>query len=239
MTRLRWTVVVSVSLTCAFGSTACVPRVDAQARRGRVVVEGTAIDTNQRGLGCGGRAIVDWFSFRVDRVESGAAATGVVRVVALCPTVRAGARYRIVAQTEAPRRRGTWLGYRLQRALPSDSVPTVWARDVRAVRAARHADAGTRAITGAGGRLCLPVVAAECGCVYSCAPGVPQGGGRYTVTHSAWGGAPINARVRRWCASGQCTDAFFGEIPCSVVCMPRPADRTCHFEGDRCVGAPQ
>jgi len=85
--------------------------------------------------------------------------------------------------------------------------------------------------------VCLPVVAAECGCVYSCALGIPASARWYTVMHPAWRGAPIRARVRRWCASGQCTDAFFVEIVCDGECAPRPADPSCHFDGDRCVGA--
>ena len=38
----------------------------------------------------------------------------------------------------------------------------------------------------------------------------------------------------RWSAS---RDAFHAQIVCSAVCMPKPADHTCHFEGDRCVSA--
>jgi hypothetical protein len=82
---------------------------------------------------------------------------------------------------------------------------------------------------------CLPVVAAECGCVYSCAAGTETSPGRWQVRHPFWT-EPLVARIDRWCVDGQCTEAFFGEIVCSGICPPRPADATCHFENDVCVG---
>lgn len=81
---------------------------------------------------------------------------------------------------------------------------------------------------------CLPVVAAECGCVYECGAGELQPDGRYHVSHSFWSGG-MTARVDEWCADGQCTTAFFGEIVCDGICAPRPADPTCHFAGSACV----
>ena len=82
---------------------------------------------------------------------------------------------------------------------------------------------------------CLPVVAAECGCVYSCALGTAVGD-RWAVTHPFWT-TPITATVRPYCVDGQCTDAFHGEIVCSGICAPRPADPTCHLNPTgACVG---
>lgn len=85
--------------------------------------------------------------------------------------------------------------------------------------------------------LCLPVVAPECGCVYSCGVGWPVGEGEYKVRHSFWGKTPLNARVDEWCVDKKCTKAFFVQIVCDGICPRRPADSTCHFEGDLCVGA--
>ncbi|NOU34315.1 MAG: hypothetical protein HOO96_41010 [Polyangiaceae bacterium] len=84
---------------------------------------------------------------------------------------------------------------------------------------------------------CLPVVAAECGCVYSCGVGTETKPGVYSVRHSFWKDTPLVATVKPWCVGGQCTDAFHGEIVCSGICAPKAADATCHFEGDACVGA--
>lgn len=86
-------------------------------------------------------------------------------------------------------------------------------------------------------RRCLPVVAAECGCVYACGLGTEQAPGRWSVEHVHWGRHPIAARVDRWCVDGQCTDAFFGEIVCGAVCPPRPADPNCRLVEDRCESA--
>jgi hypothetical protein len=83
---------------------------------------------------------------------------------------------------------------------------------------------------------CLPVVAADCGCVYACGVGEELPDGRYRVSHSFWS-EPIVARVAPWCVNDACTDAFHGEIVCDGICPPKPADATCHFDGDRCVGA--
>lgn len=86
-------------------------------------------------------------------------------------------------------------------------------------------------------RRCLPVVAAECGCVYTCGVGVRTGAG-WTVTHPFWGDTPLAARVDRFCVGDACTEAFHAEIVCDGICAPHPADATCHFD-DRgaCVGA--
>jgi hypothetical protein len=84
---------------------------------------------------------------------------------------------------------------------------------------------------------CLPVVAADCGCVYDCGVGTLQPNGLYSVTHSFWGTTPITARIDEWCADGACTEAFFGNIVCDGICAPKPANSTCHFEGDACVSA--
>lgn len=88
----------------------------------------------------------------------------------------------------------------------------------------------------AGERRCLPVVAADCGCVYTCGVGTRAGDG-WTVTHGFWT-EPLRARLDRWCVDGQCSEAWFGEIVCSGICVPRPADATCHFDdAGACVGA--
>jgi hypothetical protein len=84
---------------------------------------------------------------------------------------------------------------------------------------------------------CLPVVAADCGCVYPCAAGTETAPGGWVFRHPAWRNEPINARIDRWCVEGQCTEAFFGEILCTGICAPRAADSTCHFESGACVGA--
>lgn len=83
-------------------------------------------------------------------------------------------------------------------------------------------------------RRCLPVVAAECGCVYSCGLGTEASPGRWSVAHEHWAPHPVGARVDRWCVDGQCTDAFLGEIVCSGICPPKPADPHCRLAGDRC-----
>ncbi len=89
---------------------------------------------------------------------------------------------------------------------------------------------------------CLPVVAADCGCVYSCGQGWLVGESTYLVRHSFWREHALTARIDEWCVDGECTRAFYGEIVCDGICDPRPADPTCHFEeieGVRvCVGSP-
>ena len=82
---------------------------------------------------------------------------------------------------------------------------------------------------------CLPVVAASCGCVNTCGGGIEVAPGKWRVTHPAWGTTPVMATVAPWCVDGACTDAFHGEIVCGVICPRKPADPTCHFQGDACV----
>lgn len=84
-------------------------------------------------------------------------------------------------------------------------------------------------------RRCLPVVAAACGCVYSCGLGVEAAPGRWSVEHEHWAPLAVTARVDRWCVDGRCTEAFFGELPCSAICSPRPAEPLCRLADDRCV----
>ena len=83
---------------------------------------------------------------------------------------------------------------------------------------------------------CLPVVAAECGCVYSCGAGTRDSDGSYRVTHSFWKDTVLRAKIADWCVDGECTEAFFAEIICDGLCPSRPADPTCHFEAGQCVG---
>ena len=83
---------------------------------------------------------------------------------------------------------------------------------------------------------CLPVVAAECGCVYTCGSGTETSPGKWNVTHPNWATHGLDAKIAPWCVSGDCTDAFHAQIVCDAICRPKPADHTCHFEGDRCVG---
>lgn len=84
-------------------------------------------------------------------------------------------------------------------------------------------------------RRCLPVVAAECGCVYSCGLGVETSPGRWSVAHERWAPHDVAARVDRWCVDGRCTEAFFGEIVCAGICSPRPAEPHCRLADDRCA----
>lgn len=91
----------------------------------------------------------------------------------------------------------------------------------------------------AAARRCLPVVAAECGCVYSCGLGTERSPGRWSVAHEHWAPHPVTARVDRWCVEGRCTEAFFGAIVCGGICPPRPAEPDCRLVGDRCEAAPQ
>jgi len=85
---------------------------------------------------------------------------------------------------------------------------------------------------------CLPVVAKECGCVYDCGVGKPNGDGTYTVSHQFWKDTPLRARIDRWCVDQQCTEVFAAEIVCDGTCPPRPADPGCAFHGDTCSGTP-
>jgi len=82
---------------------------------------------------------------------------------------------------------------------------------------------------------CLPVVAAACGCVYTCGVGTETSPGSWSVDHPFWAPSKIKATIAPWCVSGDCTDAFHGEIVCDGICAPKPADHGCHFEGERCV----
>ncbi len=86
---------------------------------------------------------------------------------------------------------------------------------------------------------CLPVVAADCGCVYTCGAGTETSPGKWNVIHPNWATHGLDAKIAPWCVSGDCTDAFHAQIVCSVVCSPKPADHTCHFEGERCVSGPK
>jgi len=120
---------------------------------------------------------------------------------------------------------------------PAPSPGTVGPGGTAAVTAEPRSGVTSRAgLPGAAEARCLPVVAAACGCVYDCATGVPAGADDWTVHHPFWGDKPLRARVDRWCVSGECTDAFMAEIICDGICAPKPADATCHFDGDRCVG---
>jgi len=92
-----------------------------------------------------------------------------------------------------------------------------------------------KADASAAAKRCLPVVAAECGCTYSCGTGTEVSPGKWSVAHPFWAPSLLDAKIAPWCVAGDCTDAFHGQIVCSAVCSPKPADHTCHFEGDRCV----
>jgi hypothetical protein len=81
---------------------------------------------------------------------------------------------------------------------------------------------------------CLPFVAAECGCVYPCAPGRQDAEGHWTVHAEPWGDLP-GARIDRFCVDGECADAFHVLLVCTITCAPRPADETCHFDDGQCV----
>lgn len=116
---------------------------------------------------------------------------------------------------------------------PPESAPT----PAPAVPAAVVEQEPVEPAAAPAGRRCLPVVAAGCGCVYSCGLGTEQAPGRWSVEHVHWGRHPIAARVDRWCVDGQCTEAFFGEIVCGAICPPRPADPTCRLVEDRCESA--
>jgi hypothetical protein len=95
----------------------------------------------------------------------------------------------------------------------------------------------TSASVAPAAKKCLPVVAADCGCVYSCGTGTQTGPDKWSVVHPIWAPHTLDAKVSRWCVGSDCTDAFHAQIVCDGVCAPKPADHTCHFEGDRCVSA--
>jgi hypothetical protein len=76
---------------------------------------------------------------------------------------------------------------------------------------------------------CLPVVAKECGCVYTCGAGT-RDGAHWTVTHAFWKDAKLKATVEPWCFEGTCTDAFSAEVVCGGICPAKAADATCHFD---------
>ncbi|HEV8323728.1 MAG TPA: DUF1304 domain-containing protein [Myxococcota bacterium] len=118
---------------------------------------------------------------------------------------------------------------------PAASGTTAAETGTVATAAASTAAPATAAAAGA---RCLPVVSKECGCVWDCAAGVSAGGDKWIVRPAFWRGAELRARIDRWCVGPDCTDAFDVELDaCDSKCVPRPADATCRFEGDRCVGA--
>ena len=99
------------------------------------------------------------------------------------------------------------------------------------------ASASAPAAGARGAKRCLPVVAAECGCVWSCAVGIESSPGTWSVTHPHWGGTPLTAKIGPWCEGGDCTDAFLADIVCDAICAPKPADHGCHFDDERCTGS--
>lgn len=107
-------------------------------------------------------------------------------------------------------------------------------REARVVTPNFEASAPTGA-TGTAQRRCLPVVADECGCVYTCGVGTETSPGVWSVEHPFWAPTKLKAKIAPWCVSGDCTEAFHVEIVCGGICTPKPADRGCHFEGDRCA----
>lgn len=110
------------------------------------------------------------------------------------------------------------------------SPPATAATEPAAVEASTRDGAGQVADEGSmPERRCLPVVAADCGCVYSCGVGTLDADG-WSVVHPRWGDTPVRARVDRWCVEGECTDAFLGEIVCGGICAPRAADPSCTFD---------
>jgi len=86
-------------------------------------------------------------------------------------------------------------------------------------------------------RRCLPVVAKDCRCVYSCGTG-ERHGDRRAVHHSFWKDTELQAVVEPWCVEGKCTDVFAATIVCDAICAPKPADPTCRFDAaGACAGA--
>ncbi len=83
---------------------------------------------------------------------------------------------------------------------------------------------------------CLPVIAKECHCSYTCGTGV-RDGDHWMVTHEVWKD-PIKARIEQYCEHQPCTPVFAGEIVCAGICNAMPVDATCHFDGSGvCRGA--
>ena len=82
---------------------------------------------------------------------------------------------------------------------------------------------------------CLPVVAKECGCVYTCGVGTRMGD-HWMVTHAFWKDTQLKAKIEQWCVDRSCTDVFAAEIVCGGICAPKPAETSCHFApGDVCT----
>jgi hypothetical protein len=75
---------------------------------------------------------------------------------------------------------------------------------------------------------CLPVIAKECHCAYTCGTGVADGD-HWTVTHEMWKD-PIKARVEQFCEGQPCTPVFAGEIVCDGICGAMTVETTCHFD---------
>jgi hypothetical protein len=83
---------------------------------------------------------------------------------------------------------------------------------------------------------CLPVIAKECHCSYTCGTGV-RDGDHWMVTHEVWKD-PLKARVEQYCEGQPCTPVFAGEIVCDSICNAMPVDTTCHFDASGvCRGA--
>jgi hypothetical protein len=94
---------------------------------------------------------------------------------------------------------------------------------------------GPATVAPADVKRCLPVVAKECDCVYSCGVG-EQRGDHWLVRRAYWKDAG-KAQIESWCSHGECTDAFAAEIICDGICMPKAADPTCHFDASgACIG---
>lgn len=119
--------------------------------------------------------------------------------------------------------------------LACDRAPPVATSD--AVPLTSASASATPTPTTIAAKKCLPVVAADCGCVYSCGAGTETSAGKWSVVHPFWAPTALDAKIAPWCVGGDCTDAFHAQIVCSGICSPKPADHTCHFEGDRCVSA--
>jgi hypothetical protein len=107
---------------------------------------------------------------------------------------------------------------------------------------ASRADAGLSRseVNAPSNALCLPLVADVCGCVSDCAIGwIDADRRRYEVHHRFWdhGQSVMHAGVSPWCVGRDCTRAFHVDIVCDGVCPRRPADHSCHWEGDICASA--
>ncbi len=119
---------------------------------------------------------------------------------------------------------------------PPDRVELPAASGLTRPPPAETGSAGT-AGAHAEAKRCLPVVAAECGCVWGCGTGVESAPGVWAVSHPHGGGAPLRAKVGPWCVANDCTDAFLVELECDGICAPKPADHGCHFDDERCTGS--